>query len=105
MYATLRHSHSGKKPRRTQDLPKATKLLEAREELNLDKNQGKTIIVAGRRPGFSCQMCRRTFQDSASYLGHVNGRYREFCGTILDSDLKSITTILTALQLDVLHRC
>lgn len=68
----------GKKVRRREELPKATKLLEAREEpLNLDKNQGKTIIVASGRPGFSCQTCRRTFKDSSSYLGHVNGRYRK----------------------------
>lgn len=69
---------TGKKVRRREELPKATKLLEAREEpLNLDKNSGKTIIVASGRPGFSCTTCKWTFKDSASYLGHVNGRYRK----------------------------
>ena len=58
-------------------MPKATKLLEAREEpLELDKNLNKTIIVASGRPGFSCETCKRTLKDSASYLDHVNSRFR-----------------------------
>ena len=72
--------HTGKKAprRRTEVLPKATKLLEAREEpMELDKNMNKTVIVASGRPGFTCEMCRWTVKDSASYLDHVNGRFRE----------------------------
>lgn len=62
--------------RRTEVLPKATKLLEAREEpMELDKNMNKTVIVASGRPGFTCEMCRWTVKDSASYLDHVNGRF------------------------------
>jgi len=68
---------AGKKVRRKEVLPKATKLLEARDEpLELDKNLNKTIIIASGRPGFSCETCKRTLKDSASYLDHVNGRYR-----------------------------
>ena len=69
---------AGKKPRHREEMPKATKLLEARgAPLGLDKNMNKTFIVASGRPGFNCETCKRTLKDSASYLDHVNGRYRQ----------------------------
>ncbi|SCV69823.1 BQ2448_1217 [Microbotryum intermedium] len=73
----------GKKPprRAKEDLPKPTKLMQAREApLELDKNLNKTIIinaVAGQgagQPGFHCDVCRRTLKDSVAYLDHINGR-------------------------------
>ncbi|GAA5851507.1 hypothetical protein JCM8547_001115 [Rhodosporidiobolus lusitaniae] len=72
----------GKKPpRKQEDLPKATKLMEAREApLELDKNLNKTIVIdasAGsgqKQPGFYCDLCKRTSKDSARYLDHLNGR-------------------------------
>lgn len=78
-YMVLSTLSLGKRlPRRREELPKATQLLQAREApLELEKNLNKTLIVSSGRPGFSCQLCRRTFKDSSSYLGHVNGRYRE----------------------------
>ncbi|ORX35320.1 hypothetical protein BD324DRAFT_632328 [Kockovaella imperatae] len=74
----------GKKPRfNIEDLPKPTKALEARtEDLGLEKNLNKTMLVqtstTGRGPkgaGYYCELCNRTFQDSLSYLDHVNGRF------------------------------
>lgn len=76
----------GQKPltkKRQEILPKATETLKAREEdLEIEKNQGKTLMVDGAQggrkgPGFHCQACNRTFKDSLAYLDHVNGRLRE----------------------------
>ncbi|CDO69302.1 hypothetical protein BN946_scf184976.g21 [Trametes cinnabarina] len=73
----------GKKPRkgRKEDLPKPTELMKRREgSLDLDKNLGKVMVVqnAGTRgpgvPGFYCEVCNRTYKDSAGYLDHINGR-------------------------------
>ncbi|KAG9018565.1 hypothetical protein FRB90_011394 [Tulasnella sp. 427] len=70
----------GKKPRRhREELPKATELLKQREgPLELEKNQGKSIVVQSTRgpgaPGFFCEICNRTSKDSAAYLNHINGR-------------------------------
>ncbi|TDL25927.1 hypothetical protein BD410DRAFT_557055 [Rickenella mellea] len=73
----------GKKPRRArkEDLPKPTELMKQREgDLELDKNLGKTMVVAnptGRgpgQPGFHCETCNRTYRDTVSYLDHINGR-------------------------------
>ncbi|KZT08393.1 uncharacterized protein LAESUDRAFT_649192 [Laetiporus sulphureus 93-53] len=73
----------GKKPRRgrKEDLPKPTELMKRREaSLELEKNLNKTIVVqnAGTRgpgvPGFYCEVCNRTYKDSAGYLDHINGR-------------------------------
>jgi len=50
------------------------------EDLELDKNLGKTMIVqsAGGRgpgqPGFYCEVCNRTHKDTAGYLDHINSR-------------------------------
>ncbi|WWC66608.1 uncharacterized protein I206_100511 [Kwoniella pini CBS 10737] len=76
---------SGKAPPRRrlgEDMPAPTKALEARkEELDLNKNLNKTMLVqtstTGKGPkgaGFYCEMCNRTFKDSLSYLDHINGR-------------------------------
>lgn len=76
----------GQKPlqrRRQEILPKATETLKAREkDLEIEKNQGKTLMVDGatggrKGPGFHCEVCKRTFKDSLAYLDHVNGRLRE----------------------------
>ncbi|KZO93094.1 hypothetical protein CALVIDRAFT_486322 [Calocera viscosa TUFC12733] len=72
----------GKKPRRIkEDVPKPTELMKAREgDLELEKNLNKTVIVqsAGGRgpgqPGFYCEVCTRTFKDTAGYLDHINSR-------------------------------
>jgi len=71
----------GKKPprKRRDDLPKPTELLKAREgPLELDKNQGKTIVATAaqgsRGPGYYCDVCNRTYKDSIGYLDHINGR-------------------------------
>jgi len=68
---------AGKKPkRRVVNMPKPTKLLEAREApLELDKNKNKTMIIANGRPGFSCETCKRTLKDSVAYLDHVNSNF------------------------------
>jgi len=75
----------GKKPikGKRKDLPKATELMKRREnDLELDKNLGKTMVVqnpGGRgpgQPGFHCQVCNRTYKDSVGYLDHINGRAR-----------------------------
>lgn len=76
----------GQKPvkRRREELAKPTQDLQAREkDLELTKNEGKTLMVdsvpGGRKgPGFYCETCNRTFKDSIAYLDHVNGRLREF---------------------------
>jgi U4/U6.U5 tri-snRNP component SNU23 len=78
----------GQKPlqrkRRQDDLPKPTETLKAREnDLEIEKNQGKTLMVDGAQggrkgPGFYCEICNRTYKDSIAYLDHVNGRQREF---------------------------
>ncbi len=72
----------GLKPatKRKEELPKATMDLQARvDPLELDKNQGKTMMVEGKQgPGFYCQLCNRTCKDSARYLDHINGRLREY---------------------------
>lgn len=73
--------------RRREELPKPTEKLKAREEdLELEKNLNKTLMVdnvggagMGRKgPGFHCQLCNRTFKDTLAYLDHVNGRLREW---------------------------
>jgi U4/U6.U5 tri-snRNP component SNU23 len=85
----------GQKPlhrnrKRQDDLPKPTDTLKAREnDLEIDKNQGKTLMVdnaqSGRRgPGFYCEVCNRTYKDSIAYLDHVNGRQRECSGWNLE---------------------
>ncbi|GAA6008670.1 U4/U6-U5 snRNP complex subunit SNU23 [Rhodotorula paludigena] len=76
------YAKKGKKPpRKQEDLPKATELMQAREApLELDKNLNKTIVIdasAGsgqKQPGFYCDVCRRTCKDSVRYLDHLNGR-------------------------------
>ncbi|KEI37279.1 uncharacterized protein L969DRAFT_19326 [Mixia osmundae IAM 14324] len=73
---------AGKKPpkRTAKDLPKPTETAKAREELELTKDLNKTVIVAnpgGRgpgQPGYYCDVCNRTYRDSASYLNHLNSR-------------------------------
>ncbi|WVN87140.1 uncharacterized protein L203_102316 [Cryptococcus depauperatus CBS 7841] len=79
-------SHArGQAPKRQSQydsLPKPTELLKARaEDLGLNKNLGKTMLVTtttvGKGPrgaGFYCELCNRTFQDSLAYLDHVNGK-------------------------------
>lgn len=79
-------SFIGKRPRRfKEELPKATELMKQREgPLDLDKNQGKTMIVnnpggkGAGQPGFFCEVCNRTCKDSVGYLDHINGRTRMF---------------------------
>jgi len=50
------------------------------EDLELEKNLGKTIVVqaAGGRgpgqPGFYCEVCNRNHKDTAGYLDHINSR-------------------------------
>ncbi|KAN0064626.1 U4/U6.U5 snRNP associated protein [Thecaphora frezii] len=71
------------RPRR-EVLPKPTQSLQARKApLDLDKNDGKTIMVdmaaAGpgggqRGPGFYCEVCNKTCKDNVAYLDHINGR-------------------------------
>lgn len=76
----------GLKPLRKKiELPKATQEMQARDkDLELSKNQGKTLMVDGvaggrKGPGFHCETCSRSFKDSIAYLDHVNGRLREYC--------------------------
>jgi U4/U6.U5 tri-snRNP component SNU23 len=66
-----------------EELPTPTQTLQSRErDLELSKNEGKTLIVentssGGVRKGgagFHCETCNRTFKDSIAYLDHVNGR-------------------------------
>ncbi|KDN49187.1 hypothetical protein K437DRAFT_245235 [Tilletiaria anomala UBC 951] len=68
----------GLKPnkRKKEEMPKPTKMLEARvEPLALDKNQGKSMMVEGKKgPGFYCELCNRICKDSGRYLDHINGR-------------------------------
>jgi len=72
----------GKKPKRfKEELPKATELMKQRDgPLELDKNQGKTLVVqnpGGRgpgQPGYYCDTCKRTSKDSQAYLDHINSR-------------------------------
>ncbi|SNX84750.1 related to SNU23 - component of snRNP involved in mRNA splicing [Melanopsichium pennsylvanicum] len=53
-----------------------------RAPLDLEKNQGKTLMVdlAGADgkgqtgPGFYCEVCRKLLKDNLAYLDHVNGR-------------------------------
>ena len=46
--------------------------------MNIHKNQGKTVMVEGKKgPGFFCELCNRICKDSARYLDHINGRTRE----------------------------
>ncbi|GAA94908.1 hypothetical protein E5Q_01563 [Mixia osmundae IAM 14324] len=76
------YRRKGKKPpkRTAKDLPKPTETAKAREELELTKDLNKTVIVAnpgGRgpgQPGYYCDVCNRTYRDSASYLNHLNSR-------------------------------
>lgn len=67
------------------DEPEPTQAMqERRGPLDLDKNQGKTLMVdmssgAGERgqqrgPGFYCDVCRKLLKDNLAYLDHVNGR-------------------------------
>lgn len=96
----------GQKPlqrRRQEILPKATETLQAREkDLEIEKNQGKTLMVEGDQqgasvggggkrggPGFHCQACNRTFKDSLAYLDHVNGRLREFLFGLVEKETSS----------------
>lgn len=65
------------------DLPKPTQKLQAREApLELDKNQGKTMVVSSTRgpgqPGYHCEVCTKTYKDSGAYLDHINGKGRTF---------------------------
>ena len=67
------------------EMPKPTQMLQAREgQLELNKNEGKTMIVTnatGRgpgQPGYYCELCHRTYKDSIGYLNHINGRSRQF---------------------------
>jgi hypothetical protein len=87
----------GQKPlqrKRQELLPKATETLKAREgDLEIEKNQGKTLMVDGavggrKGPGFHCEVCNRTFKDSLAYLDHVNGRLRE-CVVYIDKGVMS----------------
>lgn len=66
-----------------EELPTPTQTMQEREkDLELRKNEGKTLIVenttsTGVRKGgagFYCETCNRTFKDSIAYLDHVNGR-------------------------------
>ena len=61
--------------------PKPTEKLQQREgPLELDKNVNRTVVVGQgtkqSQPGFYCEVCHRTFKDSASYLDHINSRAR-----------------------------
>ncbi|MCO5598734.1 hypothetical protein L7F22_052832 [Adiantum nelumboides] len=66
--------------KKREEIAKPTQELQARkDDLQLTKNQGKTLMVEnepGKRkgPGFYCELCNRTFKDSIAYLDHVNGR-------------------------------
>ncbi|KAI0036876.1 hypothetical protein K488DRAFT_40102 [Vararia minispora EC-137] len=73
----------GKKPlkSRKKDVPKPTELMKRREDdLALDKNLGKTMVVnnpGGRgpgQPGFYCEACNKNYKDTTAYLDHINGR-------------------------------
>ncbi|GAA5992396.1 hypothetical protein JCM10908_000463 [Rhodotorula pacifica] len=68
-------------PRKKEDLPKPTSVMQARDvPLDLDKNLNKTIVIDAsvgsgqKQPGFYCDVCKRTCKDSARYLDHINGR-------------------------------
>ena len=64
--------------RRGMPLPKPTMAMQAHENLELDKDSGKTIMVEGvtegRGPGFYCEVCKKMCKDSVGYLDHINGR-------------------------------
>lgn len=57
--------------------------LKSREHrLGLDDKAGKIEIinpadVEGQKAGFWCEVCSVLLKDSASYLGHVNGKRRK----------------------------
>lgn len=82
MLTSYSHPTLGLKPtgkRKREELPKPTEVLKQRDEpLGLDKNQGKTVMVEGKKgPGFFCELCNRMCKDSARYLDHINGRTRQ----------------------------
>ncbi|KAH8828541.1 hypothetical protein DL96DRAFT_1463260 [Flagelloscypha sp. PMI_526] len=72
----------GKRPRKgpKQDGPRPTELMQAHEDLELNKNLNKTIVVTnpgGRgagQPGFYCETCNRNYRDTTGYLDHINSR-------------------------------
>lgn len=53
-----------------------------RAPLDLERNQGKTLMVdlaadGGKGqtgPGFYCEVCRKLLKDNLAYLDHINGR-------------------------------
>lgn len=53
-----------------------------RAPLELEKNQGKTLMVdlssgdgkGQTGPGFYCEVCRKLLKDNLAYLDHINGR-------------------------------
>lgn len=54
-----------------------------RAPLDLEKNEGKTLMVdlssggdakGQTGPGFYCEVCRKLLKDNLAYLDHINGR-------------------------------
>ncbi|EOR00182.1 hypothetical protein E3P92_01654 [Wallemia ichthyophaga] len=76
--------------------PKPTHKLQQRDkDLALDKNTNRTVVVAqGTRqnqPGFFCEVCSRTYKDSASYLDHINSRaHLRKLGQTVDTERSTI---------------
>lgn len=74
----------GKRPmgrRRADATAKPTQTMQAHEDLSLDANLGKSVLVdntteggTSRGPGFYCELCHRMSKDSVGYLDHINGR-------------------------------
>ncbi|PKI82304.1 U4/U6.U5 snRNP associated protein [Malassezia vespertilionis] len=76
----------GKRPqgKRRDDLPKPTQTMQAHQDLGLEKNLGKSVLVenaegssgngTGHGAGFYCEVCRKMCKDSVAYLDHINGR-------------------------------
>ncbi|PWZ02116.1 hypothetical protein BCV70DRAFT_198396 [Testicularia cyperi] len=64
------------------NLPEPTMAMQERSApLELEKNQGKTLMVdysndgkGQQGPGFYCATCRKLLKDNLAYLDHINGR-------------------------------
>lgn len=57
-------------------LPKASEALQQRTRaLNIDVNEGRTMMVQGKGAGWYCAMCNVQCKDSARWLDHINGRH------------------------------
>ncbi len=51
-------------------------MIQARKErIDFAANLNKTQVVQSvKEAGFACDICNRTFKDSASYLDHINSK-------------------------------